>query len=150
MLDPNRRRIAAATYWNMRRCSPTITMFFDHHMKSHLDARSREEGILAAQIVDLEVAKAFKKGRISDVNSELQSSDTLEHCMSTLAAMQSYNIHGDAEAYHAMRTAKNPEEADMAPSYEIERVQNVSKALLLGGEAGERSRSPRTRSRLGR
>ena len=131
MLDPSRRRTAAATYWNMRRCSPTISMFFDHHMKKHLDARASDEGILAAQVVDLEVAKAFKKGRIAEVNTELKTSDTLEHCMSTLAAMQSYNIHGDAEAYQAMRTAKNPEEADMAPSYEIERVQTVSKTLYL-------------------
>jgi hypothetical protein len=104
-------------------------------MKAHLDGRAREEGVLAAQIVDLEVAKAFKKGRIAEVNTELKTSDTLEHCLSTLAAMQSYNIHWDAEAYRAMRTAKNQEEADMAPSYEIERVQTVY--ALFGGEAGE-------------
>jgi hypothetical protein len=127
-IDPNRRRVAAEIYWSIRRQAVSIRNYMTQLYQGPKTGREFEDLWTAAEVVDLELDRAYRFGGLPCVNSTLASSDALEHHLSRIGAQIAFLRHRDPRMYRELITCRTPGSSDVIPEWRIREARDASKA----------------------
>ena len=130
-LDPSVKRIAAETYWALRRASPSVCLYMTNHYKGARTGREFEDLYMAAEIVDAEVDRAYRLGGMPGVDLVLQTSDTLEFALGRIGNQISWLIHKDPRMYEEMRISRLPGSTDVLPQWRLAEGREAAKQGYL-------------------
>jgi len=86
---------------------------------------------MVAELVDLEVDKAYRAGGIPMLNWTLATNDSLEHLLSRLGAEIVLQRTGDKASYEELVSVKPPGECDVLPERSVVAARDRAKAAYL-------------------
>ena len=116
-IDPSRPRVCKVSYWTIRLSSHSMRLHLMFVWKGDRQSRTFQQLWMCCEVIDLEVAEAYKYGGVLGINARLDSSDTLEHCMTTVVATLDFMIHKDPRVYREMLSARVPGASYIAPTW---------------------------------
>ena len=127
-MAPDRRRVAPETYWAIRRSSQNVRCYMSMHYPGKKD-RTYQDLWLTAEMIDLEVDRAYQWGGLPGLQHALATSDSLEHMLSRIGAEIALHRTGDARMFADLLTSKPPGDSDILPTWALNAACDVSKAL---------------------
>jgi len=99
------------------------------HYQGDKATRNYHDLWLTAEMIDLEVDRAYQWQGVAGVHAALAQSDSLEHMLSRIGAEIALLKYGDASMYAELITSKPPGESDVLPSWAVAAARDQSKAL---------------------
>ena len=132
-LSLDRVWVAKDTYWNIRRSSPNIRTYLSLYFPGSKAGAIFRELWMGAEIIDLELDRAYRIEGLAGVERMLAYSDTCEHLLARLGAEVSDAHNGDANMYRELQTARPPGEADILPTSALTAARDASRTAYYQG-----------------
>ena len=123
-------------------CQALFTLhqgFYDYTLPGAKEGETFNRLWQGAEIIDLELDKAYRAFGVADVNHALQESDSLEHLLSDLGAELALLHTGDVRMYQELLSCKPPGAADILPSWKLAQARDASKALYQQNQRANRT-----------
>ena len=83
---------------------------------------------LTAEMIDLEIDRAYQSGGLPAIQWALGYSDTLEHKLARIGAEIAYIRTGDSRMFSDLLTSKPPGASDILPTWAISAARDGVKA----------------------